>query len=94
MGPIKIFQSMVFQQHDSLAKLTKYKHHGANDRDDACCDVSTVTLEAVVQTHSAIRRDGTWRASCGVGDHGQSQTGHEHQHAWRVQQGFASRPVH
>lgn len=91
---------MFFQQNELLATLTKYKHHGADERNEACSlvagiqSVSNSILGAVVPTHGVIRRGGAWRARCGVGDHCQSQRGQEHKQARRVQQGFASRPVH
>lgn len=55
--------------------------------------VPCVYLGTEIQTHGCIINR-AWRATCGVRDHGQGQSGQEHQHAGRVQQGFTPRLVH
>lgn len=83
-----------------LSELTKYKHHGTYDRQDAPCSLgiahksaSKVIMGGVVQS-GVVWRSRARRARCGVRNHGESQSGQKHQHARCVQQSLASCFVH
>lgn len=73
--------------------LTKYEHHGAHESQDSQSVVPSARVGTELCANRDVRRQAL-RAACGVGDHGQAQSGQEHEQAGRVQQGLASRLVH